>query len=477
MKARARAGWRHLSLPLRVFLIVVGGLLLGLAAALSGFGGHTEEPQAQTTSCSETGGAATVAVGTGVTILTMNSVHDLFVQVGKSGTPVQCGTVPVTGITFTASGVSGNTVEFDETTTPFACIGISGAVATGSGAVVDIQAAAPGSGSTAGQGDVTVGTKTLDLAGCGSTQGKLTGVASYLLVGNGADTLSAAGEATPADPATVPVTFQAAAAGGGTETFDASDATGATSTIDFSQAYTSSTCTGTCSLVANSSGADLPAPGPADFTATISNGSNTVLSTYDYSADGSGVTGFDAIPFGPTTFYGEAGTYTLNGLSSSASSPPVTSQVIAGAGTETYTVTANNATFTSGTDSDTFQVTGNQNTFLAEPTSGTDNFFDTVPSGTAPSNTLNFNDVLTSGGLGGTGQSELLAINDSGAPQAINGGSLMTGAAAVGTPPTAPTQPPAISPTAPVPAVPLTSPPSRVPPRASPSSWPGGQAG
>ena len=73
--------------------------------------------------------------------------------------------------------------------------------------------------------------------------------------------------------------------------------------------------------------------------------------------------------------------------------------MIAGAGTETYTVTANGATFTSGTDCDTFQVTGNQNTFLAEPTSGTDNFFDTVPSGTAPSNTLNFNDVLTSGGL------------------------------------------------------------------------------
>ena len=50
--------------------------------------------------------------------------------------------------------------------------------------------------------------------------------------------------------------------------------------------------------------------------------------------------------------------------------------MIAGTGTETYTVTASNTIFTSGAASDTFAVTGNGNTFQAKE--GPDNFYDTV---------------------------------------------------------------------------------------------------
>ncbi len=437
--------WRRLSFPLRIFLIVAGGLFLGFAAALSGFGGHVEAPGAVSSACTENAsGVATVTLGSGSTTLTVNAAGALFFsQIPPSpGTPVpttQCGNnTAVSKITFSvASGVSGNTLVFDETGNAFPCAAtISGPVGTGSGAAVDILAPPAG--------DVTVGTTTLDLAGCGVTQGtvsKLTGVGSYVLVANGADTLSAAGEASPADPVTVPVTFQAAAAstvgvGGaitpGTETFDASNATGVTTTLDFRTAYPGNTCAATCSLVVNSSGDDL-AGGPDDFTATISGGS-TLLTTYDYSAAGSAVTSFDAITNGPTTFYGEAGSYTLTGLANT--NPP--SQVIAGAGTETYTVTGSGTTFSSGSDTDTFQVTGNNNDFVAG--SGNDTFDDTLPTGVSkPVNTLDFSQVPS--GSGGE-----LAINDSGAQQTVSVGAanstLTTGTAAVVPPPTQGSPPP-----------------------------------
>ena len=405
-------------------------------AALSGFGGRTEAPGAVvTTVCSEDStGAATVTLGSGTTTLTVNTAGALFFQqVPPAPAPpvplTQCGSnTAVSTIKFTVgTGVTGDTLAFDETVNSFPCAAkISGNVGTGSGAEINVLAPPAG--------DVTVGATTLDLAGCGTTQTnpKLNGVASYQMVANGADTLSAEGEASPADPATVPVTFVAGQAGGGTETFDASGATGASTTLDFHAAYTSTTTPVTCpssppscSLDVNSSGGDLTSPDLADFTATISSPSSSVLSTYDYSADGSAVTSFVGINDGPTTFSGQVGSYTLSGLQPG-------SQVNAGEGTETYTVTGSGTTFTSGTDTDTFQVTGNDNIFQAGQ--GSDTFDDTLPVSFTPpvKNTLDFSAVPSSN----AGE---LAINDSGGPQTVTVGNtsspLMTGAAEVVPPP------------------------------------------
>ncbi len=433
--SRVRGKWDRLSTPVRIVLIVAGGLLLGLVVALSGFGGHSDAPGAVvTTVCTEDStGAATVTLGSGTTTLSVNASDALFFkQTPPSGSPVpltQCGSnVAVSTIKFSVgTGVTGNTLAFDETTFSFPCAAtMSGNVGTGSGAPIDIMAAPAG--------DVTVGTTTLDLDGCGTTQTnpKLNGVASYVLVANGADALSAAGEASPADPATLPVTFVAGQAGGGTETFDASSAAGASTTLDFHAAYTNTTTPVTCpssppscSLDVNSSGGDLTSPDLANFTATISSPTSSVLSTYDYSADGSAVTSFIGINNGPTTFSGQAGSFTLTGLQPG-------SQVNAGQGTETYTVTGSGATFTSGTDTDTFQVTGNDNIFQAGQ--GNDTFDDTLPANFTPpvKNTLDFSAVPSSN----AGE---LAINDSGGPQTVSVGNasspLMTGAAEVVPPP------------------------------------------
>ena len=103
--------------------------------------------------------------------------------------------------------------------------------------------------------------------------------------------------------------------------------------------------------------------------------------------------------------------------------------MIAGTGTETYTVTASNTIFTSGAASDTFAVTGNGNTFQAKE--GPDNFYDTVLGSAQPSNVVDFSDVGTSSGAP-------LSVNASGGPQPItvNGSAcpspLANGAAAVG---------------------------------------------
>ena len=103
--------------------------------------------------------------------------------------------------------------------------------------------------------------------------------------------------------------------------------------------------------------------------------------------------------------------------------------MIAGTGTESYTVAASNTTFTSGAATDTFAVTGNGNTFQAEE--GPDNFYDTVPGNAQPSNVVDFSGVGTSSGAP-------LSVNASGGPQpiTINGSAcpspLGNGAAAVG---------------------------------------------
>ena len=71
--------WRQLSLPLRAVLVVVGGLLLGLAAAVTGFGSHVARPLAQA-GCTVTTGpprTATIVLGTGVTTLQVQSSDEL----------------------------------------------------------------------------------------------------------------------------------------------------------------------------------------------------------------------------------------------------------------------------------------------------------------------------------------------------------------------------------------------------------------
>ena len=100
------------------------------------------------------------------------------------------------------------------------------------------------------------------------------------------------------------------------------------------------------------------------------------------------------------------------------------SQIIAGDGTETYTVAANGTTFTSGGDSDTFTVTGNNNTFQAG--SGPDTFYDTVPGrGSAAGQ---YGRLLPGGDQPGAP----LSVNASGAPETAGGNTLDNGQAAVG---------------------------------------------
>src|SRR6202042_1232637 len=159
---------------------------------------------------------------------------------------------------------------------------------------------------------------------------------------------------------------------GGTEAFESSSAP---TTLDFSQVYNPCpSAPAPCVLTINGSGADLASPSLDDFNAEIT-ASGTIQTTYDFSTGGSHLTGFVGLASGPTSFYGEAATYTMSDLLSG-------SQIIAGDGTETYTVAANGTTFTSGGASDTFTVTGNNNT--SQAASGPDTFYDTVPGGGGP---------------------------------------------------------------------------------------------
>ena len=413
-------GWRPLPLALKLTLILSGGLLLGFAVAASGFGGHVDEPLAAAAGCNVNGsGTAEIVIGNGTTTVSVNSASDLIVTIPK-GTATQCGTTPlgtangdINAINFSQAtpAPTNATVVIDETTKPVPCgVTVNGTVGAGTtnDALVTIQAFPNDA--------VTVGAATLDLAGCGMTQGSLTGVGSYTLVASGTSTLSAQGESD--DPVSVPVDFVAGQTTAvATETFESA---GSDTTVDFSNAY--STCpTGlnTCLLTINSSGAALTSPALADFHAQIS-GAGGILTTYDFSNGGAGVTTFVGLASGATTFEGQADTYALSGLQGG-------SQVVAGTGAEMYTVTASNAIFTSGSGADTFQVTGNNNTFQAA--SGPDTFYDTVPSGT-PVNTLDFSQVALTPG-------EQLAINAAGASESINGNTLPNGSAMVGssTPP------------------------------------------
>ena len=269
----------------------------------------------------------------------------------------------------------------DRTAAQIPCgVSINGTVGSGNPTnfLLDIKAAS----ST----DVTVGSGSVDLGGCGTSAGKLTGIGSLKLEAHGDATVSTLG--SNSDPAGVPTTFVAGqvAASGDTETFEA-DNPG--SKLDFSQAYA------TCPQL-NTNPPSTPIPGScalnisdAGGTAVMNDTSSQITAVpftanYAFSTGTSNITSFVGLQSGPTVFGGSAGTFTLAGFLGG-------SQVNADAGTESYTVAASNSTFVGGSVQDTFTVTGNNNTFQAE--SGADSFYDIVPSGTTPSNTLDFSDV------------------------------------------------------------------------------------
>jgi hypothetical protein len=400
----------------RVFVLLAGGLLLGALAAVTGFGSHVERPLAGpplVAGCTVAGGTATVVLGDGSTTVSTNAAKDLVVTI-PGGAPVPCGVAPlaagISAIKFAVAGPpapTADTLVINETAAAIPCaVAVSGTV--GNGATTNTQVAIDGFD---GAG-ITVGATTLDLDGCGTSQGTLAAVGSYSLATNGGSDLSALGDS--ADPVTVPVTFVAGQgdATGNSETFESADTATA---LDFSQAY--GTCPqAPCSLVVNDSGAALASPVLGDLTAAITD-QNGSLATYDFSSGGDSVTAFTGLASGSTDLFGQAGSYNVTGLL-------VGSQVTAGAGTETFTVpSANGTTFTSGPGSDTFTVTGNNNTFQAG--AGTDTFYDTVTSGT-PANTVDFSNVLTSPGA-------QLAINAAGAPETVGSTTLPNGHAAVGT--------------------------------------------
>ncbi len=427
-----KTGWTRV---IRALLVLGAGLMLGViavvlswsagpgrvtsASALSTCSIDTTTPtQADIVLAKPTGGSTTTTVT--VAILQASggtNPQQLFVGVDGAA-PTACATIgtasgDIKTVSFSVSSATGttpasDTITFDQSGTytgftnqPFPCSGLSlsGAVG-GSSTTSTVQInGAPGAG-------ITVGATTLNPSGCTTNVGSLTGITNYVLNGNGAATLDATGDdtvsPTPSDPATQPVYFQA---GTGNETIKPA-ATSAT--LDFSKVA----CTSNpCSLTVNDSGSALTSPSLPDGHAQVVEGATTY--TYDFSSAETEVTTWLGLPSASTTFYGQAGNYTLSSMQNG-------SEVVAGAGTEGYTVSATHSLFQSGSGSDTFNVTGSSNSFAAS-VNGPDTFYDS-----GPGNTLDFSAVGTSAGAN-------LAVNAAGAPEPAAGGTLSNGHAAVGT--------------------------------------------
>ena len=415
----------------RLLWILGAGLLLGLAGAVSGLlvsGGHVGAAPTIPAGCGFASNTATITLGSGTTTVAANAAGQLIVtipgqaaaQCPNSGTLGGSGPSGITGLAFqltSPTAPASDTLIIDETAAQIPCsVTVNGTVGSGNAgsAVVDIK----GSPSA----DITVGSNSLNLGNCTSSQGHLTGIASLKLEPRGDATVSTLGLTN--DPAGVPTTFVAGqvVASGDTETFEA-DNPG--SKLDFSQAYatcpqlstvppSTTTFPGTCGLNISDSN------GTAVMNDTSTQTTDTLIANYDFSTGASNISSFVGLQSGSTVFGGAAGTFTLTNFQGG-------SQVLADAGTENYTVAASNSLFVGGSEKDTFSVTGNNNTFQAE--SGADSFFDIVPSGTTPSNTLDFSDVATS-------SSAPLVVNASGALQTVGATTLDNGQAAVGTPPT-----------------------------------------
>jgi hypothetical protein len=176
--------WRRLPPVLRAFVVVVFGLLLGLAAAVTGFGTHVSEPSAQA-GCAMSGSAgstsnpltATITLGPGTTQVVVGAAASLAVGM-QGGAPVACsgtgggvalGTGGIVAINFALASTTpaAITVQIDLTQSALPCgVNLGGTV--GNGTLHDGQVqilANPGT-------NLTVGANTFDTGGCTSTPGR-----------------------------------------------------------------------------------------------------------------------------------------------------------------------------------------------------------------------------------------------------------------------------------------------------------------
>jgi Ca2+-binding RTX toxin-like protein len=420
---------RRIRSAARGLLIVGSGLILGAVAVVlmwSAPGGHVDQASAAG-GCSVSGQTATITLDQGdnsVTLSTVSAGGNEYLSFMTSTTAAaECdpsnpiytgsGTAPagdITSVNFAVSSKStptNVTVTLDQVTAST----ISGATTTAFPCALAITGAVGGSSTTAAVTivgangiNVTVGANTIDPAGCGNTTSSLTGVSSYTVVGTGSATLSALGNSS--DPAAVPVTFQA---GAGNQVFKESTMSTSPATLDFRSV---ACINNPCALTANDSGGPVSGVSVSDGNAVIV-GKAGQEDSYNFSSNETNVTGLDGLVSGTTSFYGQAGTYTLNSVQNG-------SLVVAGSGAENYMVNASHTLFQSGTGADTFNVTGSFNNFQAS-VNGPDTFY-----ASGPSNTLDFSNVGTSSGA-------LLSINTAGAPEPVGSGTLANGHGAIGT--------------------------------------------